>query len=45
MVWITHVFSSFLIDGSSSFDKSGEAISDMGCMIPQSFAARGNDHI
>jgi hypothetical protein len=41
-VWITPGFSSFLVGSPSSSVRSGGAISDMGCMVPQPFAAGGN---
>jgi hypothetical protein len=41
-VWIAPEFSSFLVCGPSSSARSGGAISGMGCMVPQPFAAGGN---
>jgi hypothetical protein len=42
LAWITPGFYSFFVGGPSSLARSGEAISGMGCMIAQPFAAGGN---
>jgi hypothetical protein len=40
-VWITPGFSSFNFVAPSPSARSGNAISVMGCTVPQPFAARG----
>jgi hypothetical protein len=42
MVWIAPGFNSFWVGGPSFSARSGAAISGTECMVPQSFAARGN---
>jgi hypothetical protein len=42
MAWITPGFSSYLVGSSSSSDRSGGAISDTGCIVPQPFVVGGS---
>jgi hypothetical protein len=42
MMWIASGFSSFYIGGPSFSARSGKAISDTRCMIPQPFAVGEN---
>jgi hypothetical protein len=41
-VWIVLEFSPFKVGGPLSSTRSGGTISDTGCLVPKTFATRGN---